>query len=311
MQASADSQGALPDNRLAPIQSVGRARPIWLRGGGAPPPECAAQPDRFGVAVIQMQIVVDAGVILELVSVSRGDFMMGSTNEFFSEAPVHAVGLRSGFLLGKYPVTQAQWQIVMGGNPAAFRESPDHPVENVRWDEAVEFARRLSARSDHRFRLPSEAEWEYACRAGTGSEFFFGPWGPFRDDSEIPREARDALSDNAWFDLNSGNRTHAVGLKRPNPWGLHDMLGNVWEWCEDVWHDGYSSAPRDGRPWLDGEERQPRRCLRGGAWDMNAFRCRSSYRSFDHRNLTTNRFGLRVAADAEQPHATDGAARRG
>jgi formylglycine-generating enzyme required for sulfatase activity len=99
----------------------------------------------------------------------------------------------------------------------------------------------------------------------------------------------------AWFDLNSGDGTRAVGLKRPNPWGLHDMLGNVWEWCADAWHEGYVGAPDDGGPWAEGAARQPRRCLRGGAWDMNAFRCRSPYRSYDHSELATNRFGFRVA----------------
>jgi formylglycine-generating enzyme required for sulfatase activity len=245
-----------------------------------------------------MQVVVAGDVVVELLPVHPGQFLMGSDNQLFSEAPVHRVIIRSGFLLGKYPVTQAQWQAVMGNNPAEFRCSADHPVDSVSWDQAAAFCRRLGDQSGRRVRLPSEAEWEYACRAGTPSEFFFGPWGPFRDDSEVSWEARQALCDYAWFDLNSSDSTRPVGLKRPNPWGLHDMLGNLWEWCADVWHADYSAAPKDGSPWVAGEERQPRRCLRGGAWDMNAFRCRSPYRSFDHRELATNRFGFRVATDA-------------
>jgi formylglycine-generating enzyme required for sulfatase activity len=241
-----------------------------------------------------MPFVAAGNVQIELVSIRPGEFRMGSENEYFSEAPTHLVRMPD-FLLGKYPVTQAQWLAVMGNNPSAFRAAPDHPVESVSWDQAATFCRRLSDQSGRLVRLPSEAEWEYACRAGTPGDFFFGPWGPLLDESEAPSEARYALCEYAWFDLNSGASTQPVGLKRPNPWDLHDMLGNVWEWCADVWHDGYAGAPCDGSPWVEGEERQPRRCLRGGAWDMNAFRCRSPYRSHDHRELATNRFGFRVA----------------
>jgi formylglycine-generating enzyme required for sulfatase activity len=131
----------------------------------------------------------------------------------------------------------------------------------------------------------------------TQTEFFFGPWGPFLDETEVPDAVREALCNYAWFDLNSESRTWPVGRKLPNGWGLHDVVGNVWEWCADVWHDSYKGAPDDGRPWLDDAARRPRRILRGGAWDMNAFRCRSTYRSFDHLNFATSRFGFRVAVD--------------
>jgi eukaryotic-like serine/threonine-protein kinase len=232
-----------------------------------------------------MRLVIASEITVELVLIPTGDFLMGSGNDFFSENPIHTVSFRSGFLLGRFPVTQEQWQAVMGYNPSAFRDSPNHPVDSISCDQAAEFCRRLSGLSGKLVRLPSEAEWEYACRAGTTGEFFFGHWGPFWDDSEVPWEVRQALCDYAWFDLNSGGCSKPVGLKLPNPWGLHDMLGNVWEWCADVWHDDYAGAPQDGGPWFEGEERQPRRCLRGGAWDMNAFRCRSSYRSYDHKDL--------------------------
>src|SRR5262245_33307560 len=207
--------------------------------------------------------------VVELLPAPAGEFLMGSDNDLFGEAPAHAVRFRAGFWLGKYPVTQSQWRAVMGTNPSAFPEAPGRPVDGVSWDQAEEFCRRLSTLSGHRVRLPSEAEWEYACRAGTTGEFFFTPGGPFRDDSEVPPGARQALCDFAWFDMNSGGSTRPVGQKRPNPWGLYDMVGNVWEWCADVWHSDYVGAPQDGRPWLEGEGRQPRRCLRGGAWDMN------------------------------------------
>ena len=236
---------------------------------------------------------------LDLIPIPAGQFLMGSPNEFFAEAPAHPVTIPRPFALGKYPVTQSQWFAVTGQQPSAsaFADAPDHPVDSVTWDQAVDFCRQLSAQSGRSVRLPSEAEWEYACRAGTTTDFFFGPWGPLNDESEVPREAKESLDDYAWFDLNSGDRTQPVGLKLPNPSGLHDMLGNVWEWCADVWHGNYQAAPHDGAAWIEGADRQPRRCLRGGAWDMNAFRCRSSYRSFDHRNLATNRFGLRIVVD--------------
>ncbi len=244
-----------------------------------------------------MQSLEIGNTMLEVVSIPPGEFLMGSTNEVFAEVPAHWVRFRTGFGLGKYPVTQAQWLAVMGDNPSTFVTSLDHPVEGVRWDQAVEFCARLSIKAGLHIRLPSEAEWEYACRAGTVGEFFFSEDGPFLDDSEIPQNVRLALDEFAWFDLNSVETTHPIGLKLPNPWGLHDMLGNVWEWCADVWHDEYLNAPNDGSAWIEGNERQPRRCLRGGAWDMNAFRCRSSYRSYDHREMATHRIGFRVAVD--------------
>jgi formylglycine-generating enzyme required for sulfatase activity len=236
---------------------------------------------------------------MEVLFIPPGRFAMGSPNGIFSEAPIHAVTFRSGFLLGTYPVTQGQWEAVMGFNPSEFDGTPESPVDHVSWDQATTFCDQLSRQSGQQVRLPSEAEWEYACRGGTTGEFFFGPWGPFLDDTEVPREARLALCEYAWFDMNSDEHTRPVGLKRPNPWGLHDMVGNVWEWCADVWHGDYVNAPSDGSPWLDGEARQPRRCLRGGAWDMNAFRCRSTYRSYDYKDLPTSRFGFRVAVDRQ------------
>jgi len=171
-------------------------------------------------------------------------------------------------------------------------------VEGVSWEDAAAFCRRLSSLSGRTCRLPSEAEWEYACRAGSAGDFFFDPRGPFADDGEVPEDLKRALAGYAWFDRNSGGSTQPVGRLRPNPWGLHDLDGNVWEWCADVWHDGYAGAPDDGSAWAEGAQRQPRRCLRGGAWDRNAFRCRSPYRSRDGKDLATSRLGVRIAADA-------------
>src|SRR5262245_41925265 len=146
------------------------------------------------------------GVAFDFVPIPAGTFLMGSGNPYFGEAPAHAVTFRSGFLLGKFPVTQAQWMAAMGDNPSAFA-GRDHPVENVSWDQAVAFCRQLAARIGQTARLPSEAEWEHACRAGTTGDFFFDGEGPFQDDSEIPSAVRRKLGEHAWFDLNSREST--------------------------------------------------------------------------------------------------------
>jgi formylglycine-generating enzyme required for sulfatase activity len=222
---------------------------------------------------------------------------MGSSNVVFGEHPSRVVTISRPFYLGKLPVTQAQWLSVTGENPSAFPLSPDHPVENVSWLEAVRFCQIASARAGRTVRLPSEAEWEYACRAGSETEFFFCADGPFSDDASVPRRVRESLGEYAWFDENSRGSTHPAGRKQPNSFGLHDVLGNVWEWCADNWHPDYIGAPSDGRPWIEPPTAKPLRCLRGGAWDMNAFRCRSCYRSWDWESLATNRFGLRVCVE--------------
>ena len=238
-------------------------------------------------------------VSVEVVEIPPGSFRMGSPNELFSETPPHEVTIGRGFLLGRFPVTQEEWMAVTGSEPSRFRLSRRHPVENVSWDEARGFCQSLCRLSGRVVRLPSEAEWEYSCRGGTIGELFFSARGPFADDTAVSRDLRDVLRGYAWFDENSGGETHPVGLGEANPFGLHDILGNVWEWCEDTWHASYAGAPLDGSAFLSGSERQPRRCVRGGAWDMNAFRCRSSYRSWDWRDARTDRTGLRVVVEAQ------------
>lgn len=173
------------------------------------------------------------------------------------EGPQHRVTVRS-FYIGKYELTQAQWRAVMGGNPSAYK-GDDLPVENVSWDDAKDFCRRLSQMTGAEYRLPTEAEWEYACRARTT--------GAFAGDL-------DAM---AWYDKNSDSRTHPVGRKRPNAFELYDMHGNVWEWCEDDWHNSYENAPYDGNAWLE-QIRSSWRVLRGGGWNVAAASCRSANR---------------------------------
>ena len=234
----------------------------------------------------------------ELILVSPGQFFMGSENRIFNESPPHLTTITEPFFLGRFPITQRQWLLVCGSNPAAFEGSLDHPVENVTWLDAVRFCALSSEKLGRSFRLPTEAEWEYACRGGTSTEFFFSPLGPFSDDSSIPAALRRELREFAWFDENSRDCTHPVGQKRPNSLGLHDMIGNVWEWCEDYWHEGYAGAPSNGEAWLNPAPARPVRCLRGGAWNMDAFRCRSCYRSWEWETMATSRIGFRIVVDA-------------
>jgi formylglycine-generating enzyme required for sulfatase activity len=200
--------------------------------------------------------------------IPSGRFSMGSAKteegRWDDEGPVHDVVIRTGFWMGQTPVTQAQWKVVMATDPSYFK-GEDRPVEQVSWEEAVQMAAGLSERF-HEFegRLPTEAEWEYACRAGTTTRWSFG-------DDEA------ALEQHGWYDKNSGRETHPVGLKRGNPWGLKDMHGGVLEWCLD-WLGGYSEGQA-----IDpkGPETGSNRVFRGGSWHDSARFCRSAYRGGD------------------------------
>jgi formylglycine-generating enzyme required for sulfatase activity len=236
-------------------------KPSFLSGLFSQP----AQPQRTPVSNSSNSLVLDCGngVKLELVKVVAGSFNMGS-NEYDREEPIHRVNLRE-FFIGKYPVTQAQYQAVIGKNPSNFKGS-QNPVEEVSCHDAVKFCEELSKRIGQKVKLPSEAQWEYACRAGSTGKYCFGD-----DDSK--------LGNYAWYDKNSGSKTHPVGEKLANSWGLHDMHGNVWEWCEDVWHENYNGAPTDGSSWLTGGG-QNRRALRGGSCGNNDNNCRSASRNW-------------------------------
>ncbi len=218
----------------------------------------------------------------ELVLLPGGSFQMGST-QGSDEQPVHTVNVAS-FALGKYPVTQAQWKKVMGSNPSCFSNGGDQcPVEQVSWDDAQAFIQKLNQQTGHIYRLPSEAEWEYACRAGGAALWCFGD-----DESQ--------LTQYAWYSDNSGNKTHPVGEKKANAFGLHDMHGNVWEWCEDKWHGDYQGAPSDGRAWVDGESSG--RVTRGGSWSDYARGSRAARRSLNSSDFRKFFNGFRLARTA-------------
>lgn len=193
--------------------------------------------------------------------IPAGEFMMGS-EEFDWAKPVHKVKISKPFYLGIYPVTQRKWKEVMGSNPSYFK-GDNLPVEQVSWDDVQKFINKLNEKNGtDKYRLPSEAEWEYAARAGTTARHSFGD-----DESK--------LGDYAWYDANSGRKTHPVGEKKPNSWGLYDMHGNVWEWVQDTWHDSYTGAPPDGSAWEgDGSDR----VVRGGTSFNDARDLRSAAR---------------------------------
>ena len=212
---------------------------------------------------------VDLGgnVKLDMIYVAGGEFLMGS-NEHDNEKPIHRVKL-SPYFISKYPVTQAQWKAVMKNNPSHFKGEA-LPVERVSWDDAMKFCETVSARTGKIFRLPTEAEWEMACRAGSTGRYCFG------DDEKL-------LGEYAWYRENAEGKTHPVGQKKPNAWGLFDMHGNVWEWCADWYsHSYYAECERQGvvtNP--QGASTGSNRVARGGGWGNSAVFCRSANRSLD------------------------------
>lgn len=221
-------------------------------------------------------LVLTDDVVLDLVLVPAGQFMMGSppTNERNDEGPQHVVQFERPFYIGRFPVTQAQWEAVMGKNPSRFKGDPDLPVDQVSWFDCQEFCDLLGKRQKRVIRLPSEAEWEYACRAGTSTAFAFGdtllpeqanftPFSahPLLGGTETVGEKSDGAAEASG---RHSMRPTPVGSYPPNAWGLYDMHGNIEEWCEDVWHYNYDGAPADGTAWLDGEQETPFRVVRGG-----------------------------------------------
>jgi formylglycine-generating enzyme required for sulfatase activity len=250
------------------------------------------------------------GVRLEMIAVPAGTFVMGTADEApgrhgENEEPAHGVTVPE-FYLGKFEVTQAQWRAVMGTDPSLFK-GDDLPVEQVSWKDAQEFCRKLSELTGRQYRLPTEAEWEYACRAGTAGAFYaeldaIAWFGDNSGSEKVDASEMYRKSGEGYVRLlveKYGHRTHPVGQKQPNGFGLYDMSGNVSEWCEDVYHDGYSGAPADGSAWLTGGN-PGLRVRRGGSFLATALASRSAFRPRTNLDLRHSTVGLRVAASAEK-----------
>ena len=253
-----------------------------------------------------------------------GRFLMGQTDEekaelirqigeekyqeynYADELPRHSVTVQL-FFMGKYPITQAQWRAVatypaieqeLDTDPSHFK-GDNRPVEQVSWDDATEFCQRLSQRTGRTYRLPSEAEWEYACRAGTTTPFHFGET---LSDELANYAAQDEEIDGTLYQGTYGRgimgqyrqETTGVGTFPANQFGLYDMHGNVWEWCEDDYHSSYEGAPDDGSAWVESDRRETNRGLRGGSWLGLPGYCRSANRNDYSRDLRISGIGFRV-----------------
>ena len=226
-------------------------------------------------------IPVKDGICIEMVKVEGGTFMMGATSEMknpnSNEKPVHQVTLTNDYYMGKYEVTQALWQAVMGSNPSEYK-GDNLPVETVSWNDCQKFISKLNSLTGRMFRLPTEAEWEYAARGGKESRGY-----QYSGSSNI--------SDVAWYDENSGSKTHPVGTKQANELGIYDMTGNVWEWCSD-WYSSYSSSSQTNPT---GSDSGSARVSRGGGWFNDASYCRLSVRFYYTPDSRLDILGLRLA----------------
>ena len=226
--------------------------------------------------------VVKNSIGMEFAYVPAGSFQMGSSNGDQNEQPVHQVTLARGFYMGRYEVTQAQWQKVMGTNPSTFNSCGENcPVEQVSWDETQEFIKKLTEQNDgYEYRLPSEAEWEYACRAGTAGDYAADP---------------NAM---AWYTANADYKTHPVGQKQANAWGLYDMQGNVSEWVMDYQCNNYDGAPTDGS--ARNKTVSDDRMERGGSWRLDDKHLRSAQRSEAAPDYRWKDIGFRLVAVLRQ-----------
>jgi formylglycine-generating enzyme required for sulfatase activity len=245
--------------------------------------------------VKEKEMMIDLGgdVTIEMVRIPSGTFQMGSSdNEQYGnphESPAHTVTISKYFYIGKYNVTQGQWQAVMKSNPSEFKKGDNYPVEKVSWNDCQKFIDKLNKivgvqnfEPPHVFRLPTEAEWEYACRAGSVTTYY---WGDSMDETYC------------WHNKNSGKTTHLVGEKKPNAWGLYDMSGNVWEWCQDLYESCLSSSAV-----IDpiGPAVGSSRVFRGGSWHYYETYCRSSIRGNDCPTACYRDLGFRLVFSSDQ-----------
>lgn len=230
-----------------------------------------------------LTIKLPGNVEMKFRKIPAGKFTMGSPENEKErepkEGPQHLVTITSPFYFGMYEVTQAQWKAVMGSNPSHFKGN-DLPVESVSWNDVQSFIQKLNQQEKgNKYRLPTEAEWEYACRAGSNTRFSFG------DDAAV-------LGQYAWYNKNSGKSPHPVGQKKPNAWGLYDMHGNVAEWCQSWWGQYPSGPVTDPTEYSSSSTK---RVIRGGSWFYWPRTLRSAYRYADHSDFRLNRLGFRLA----------------
>jgi formylglycine-generating enzyme required for sulfatase activity len=313
LDTAAQASAPLPDTQVLEVRTDREvltlrrtSKPAWARAMGR---------DRFGLwAEIAIEPSSGPAVIQRLRWIPPGRFQMGSPEDepgrWDAEGTRHLVTLGQGYWLFDTPCTQALWQAVMGDNPSTFK-SPERPVEGVSWDDVQQrFLPALNGRIPG-FVLPSEAQWEYACRAGTETALYSGPI-EILGDAHAP-----ALDPIAWyggnsnlgFELPNGQErywlkdmqypggkagTHPVKGKAPNPWGLYDMLGNVWEWTQDAWYDSYQGATDDVAP-RDTAEAGVDRVIRGGSWYDSARNCRCAYRDRGGPGVRDYYLGFRCA----------------
>jgi formylglycine-generating enzyme required for sulfatase activity len=260
--------------------------------------------DRISQVIYTFTENLGAGTHLDMVLIPPGEFWMGSLTDELehrsSEKPQHLVKIDHPFFMGMYPITQAQWVAIMGNNLSRFK-GDELPVENVSWLDAIDFCDQLSQKTGRIYRLPSEAEWEYACRAGTTTPFHFGE----TIDAELANyQAEDEKIGDTIYPGKYGRgkfgeyrqRTTPVGsFGVANNFGLFDLHGNVWEWCEDHWHENYEGAPANGSSWLDLDAAENAlRVLRGGSWFDNPWNCRSAFRLRLNADIRSNDIGFRV-----------------
>lgn len=233
---------------------------------------------------------LDDAAPLKMIVLPDGIFQMGTLHYLpgSEESPQHMVQVNP-FCLASFPVTQGQWRAVMGSLPLCRFHNPDLPIENVRWIDAQEFCRRLARQSGHDYRLPSEAEWEYACRAGTNM--------PFSTGETITTDLANYVGEHLYAGEQRGVYRHAptpAGTFPPNPFGLEDMHGNLWEFCADRWHADYSGAPLNSSPWNHSGE-SGYRAARGGSWHEPPANCRSAVRLRVSEKDHDDYYGFRVA----------------
>ncbi len=240
------------------------------------------QPSRNTPTRKTLTLELPDGLTMELVEIPAGTFKMGTLDPYGEgeedEIPQHDVTLSNSFFMGKTEVTQEQWAAVMGNNPSVFK-GEGSPVDNMTWEQCQQFCIAASKHTGRAVRLPSEAQWEYACRAGTQTDYSFG--------NEIEK-----LDLYAWYGKNAGDRSHEVATKEPNAWGLYDMHGNLWEWCAD-WYDPnyYTYSPsEDPRGAEDGSER----VIRGGSMLFQPWPLRSAYRAKSKPANSSGNVGFRV-----------------